>query len=83
MEQPYVISSAFRSAIWPHGSAGKLAISERIPDEVRKGLTDRGHDLITHAAKGVGSVKAIMIDPETNALMGGAAPATDSYAIGW
>ncbi|MCC6586705.1 MAG: gamma-glutamyltransferase [Bryobacterales bacterium] len=83
VEQPYVISSAFRSAIWPHGSAGKLAVSERIPDDVRKGLTDRGHDLITHAAKGVGSVKAILIDPETNTLMGGAAPATDSYAIGW
>jgi hypothetical protein len=31
----------------------------------------------------VGSVKAIVVDPDTGILMGGAAPATDGYVIGW
>ena len=32
---------------------------------------------------GVGSVKAIVVDPELKVLMGGAAPATDAYVAGW
>lgn len=44
---------------------------------------DTGHDITRHGAKGVESVKAILIDRRTGVLMGAAAPATDSYAIGW
>jgi gamma-glutamyltranspeptidase/glutathione hydrolase len=83
VEQPYVVSSAFRSALWPHRAANRLAVSERLGEDVRRDLAARGHDVTTHAAKGVGSVKAILIDPRTGVLMGAAAPATDSYAIGW
>jgi len=83
VEQPYVISSAFRGALWPHAVANKLAVSERIPEEVRKELAGRGHDVITHNIKGVGSVKAILVDSQSGVLMGAAAPATDSYVIGW
>ena len=32
---------------------------------------------------GVGSVKAILIDPESGALFGGVSPTGDSYVIGW
>ena len=83
VEQPYVVTSAFRSALWPHQIANRLAVSDRLSTNVRDELARRGHNITTHAAKGVGSVKAILIDPRTGALMGGAAPATDSYAIGW
>ncbi len=83
VEQPYVISSNFRGAMWPHPIGGKLAVSERIPESARTDLAKRGHSLTTHAAKGVGSVKAILVQPDTGVLMGGAAPATDSYVIGW
>jgi gamma-glutamyltranspeptidase/glutathione hydrolase len=83
VEQPYVVSSAFRGALWPHAIANQLAVSERIPGEVREELAKKGHHVTTHNAKGVGSVKAILVNPETGTLMGGAAPATDSYVIGW
>jgi len=83
VEQPYVVSSAFRGALWPHPVANRLAVSERLEETVRRELARRGHNVTTHAAKGVGSVKAILIDPRTGVLMGAAAPATDSYAIGW
>ena len=83
VEQPYVVSSAFRAARSPHQIDNKLAVSERISEAVRAELARRGHNITTHAAKGVGSVKAILIDPRTGVLMGAAAPATDSYVIGW
>lgn len=83
VEQPYVVTSAFRGALWPHAIPNKLMVSERIAESVRAGLGQLGHNVDTHAAKGVGSVKAILIDPRTGVLMGGAAPATDSYVIGW
>lgn len=83
VEQPYVVSSAFRGALWPHPVPNKLSVSERIPESVRAELARLGHNVETHAAKGVGSVKAILVDERTGVLMGGAAPATDSYVIGW
>jgi gamma-glutamyltranspeptidase/glutathione hydrolase len=83
VEQPYVVSSAFRGAMWPHRAANQLAVSERLGEQIRKDLAGRGHSITTHAAKGVGSVKAILVDPRTGVLMGAAAPATDSYVIGW
>ncbi len=83
VEQPYVVSSAFRGALWPHPIANQLAVSDRIPEAVREELARKGHHVTTHNAKGVGSVKAILVDPKTSVLMGGAAPATDSYVIGW
>jgi len=64
--------------------AGKgLSVSERIPREVREDLAKRGHDVRTHSAKGLGSVKAIVVSPDSGVLMGGAAPATDGYVVGW
>jgi hypothetical protein len=83
VEQPYVVTSAFRAAMWPHRAANQLAVSERLGEEIRRALAGRGHNITTHAAKGVGSVKAILVDPRTGMLMGAAAPATDSYVIGW
>ncbi|MBI3695719.1 MAG: gamma-glutamyltransferase [Acidobacteria bacterium] len=83
VEQPYVVTSAFVSSRVPYEVGNKLSVSERISPEVRADLQRRGHNLVTHPAMGVGSVKAILIDPAKGVLMGGAAPATDSYAIGW
>ena len=50
---------------------------------MREELAKRGHAVRTHSAMGVGSVKAIVVDARSGVLMGGAAPATDGYVIGW
>jgi hypothetical protein len=34
-------------------------------------------------ARGVGSVKAILLHPQTGALMGAVSPTGDSYVMGW
>jgi len=83
LEQPYVSTNAYHESWHPHTAGKTLSVSERISPKTRLELARRGHDVTTHSAKGVGSVKAIVVDPVRGILMGGAAPATDSYVIGW
>lgn len=83
LEQPYFSTRTFHESFHPHPPGRGLSVSERVPHEVRDELAKRGHRVRTHRAKGVGSVKAIVVDPQLRVLMGGAAPATDAYVIGW
>ena len=83
LEQPYFSTGAYHESFHPHKARSGLSVSQRVPREVRDELAKRGHSVRTHSAMGVGSVKAIVVDPRTGVLMGGAAPATDAYVIGW
>jgi gamma-glutamyltranspeptidase/glutathione hydrolase len=83
LEQPYFSTGAYHQSFHPHRAGRGLSVSQRIPREVREDLAKRGHPVRTHSAMGVGSVKSIVVDPATGVLMGGAAPATDGYVIGW
>jgi gamma-glutamyltranspeptidase/glutathione hydrolase len=83
LEQPYFSTGAYHQSFHPHPAGKGLSVSQQVPREVREELAKRGHPVRTHSAKGVGSVKTIVVDPQTRVLMGGAAPATDAYVIGW
>ena len=83
LEAPAVISSSFESSYYPHEIAGKLMTPASLPKPVLEGLASLGHNLDIRDVKGVGSVKAIMVHPRTNVLMGGVSPTGDSYVIGW
>jgi gamma-glutamyltranspeptidase/glutathione hydrolase len=83
LEQPYFSTSVYHQSFHPHRPGKGLSVSQRIPTQVREDLAKRGHAVRTHSAMGVGSVKAIVVDPRSGVLMGGAAPATDGYVIGW
>ena len=58
-------------------------MSERIDESVGEELAREDHHVSPHSAMGVRSIKTVVIDPRTGVLMADAAPATDSYAIGW
>ena len=60
-----------------------IDIEGRVPQEVRADLTRRGHDLrvLPDWSPAVGGGQGFMIDPESGALMGGADPRRDGYAI--
>jgi gamma-glutamyltranspeptidase / glutathione hydrolase len=62
-----------------------LEVEARIPKAIRDDLQGRGHTirLIDDWSYLVGGVQGIMVDPESGALMGGADPRRDGYAIGW
>jgi gamma-glutamyltranspeptidase/glutathione hydrolase len=83
LEQPTVISNSFRDSYYPHNVLGKLLTPAMLPQKVRDGLAEKGHQLDVRDVKGVGSVKGIMIHPRTGVLMGGVSPTGDSYVMAW
>jgi gamma-glutamyltranspeptidase/glutathione hydrolase len=83
LEQPTVISNSFRDSYYPHAVLGKLLTPAMLPKSVQEGLAAKGHQLDLRNVKGVGSVKAILIDPRTGSLMGGVSPTGDSYVMAW
>jgi len=83
LEQPTVISNSFRDSYQPHDVKGMLLTPAMLPQSVKDGLAAKGHKLDIREVKGVGSVKAILIDPRTGVLMGGVSPTGDSYVMAW
>jgi gamma-glutamyltranspeptidase/glutathione hydrolase len=83
LEQPAVISNSFRDSYYPHNVLGKLLTPALLPESVRAELAAKGHQLDLRDARGVGSVKAIMVHPRTGVLMGGVSPTGDSYVMAW
>ncbi len=83
LEQPTVISNSFRDSYQPHDVKGKLLTPAMLPQSVKDALSAKGHQLDIRNVKGVGSVKAILIDPRTGMLMGGVSPTGDSYVMAW
>ena len=68
----------------PHTCVDALQLEGRFPEGMREGLAQRGHELqILGDWGGPGSAQSIMIDPDSNALIGGSDPRRDGYAVGW
>tara|TARA_Y100000588_G_scaffold351845_1_gene403946 strand:- start:629 stop:1021 length:393 start_codon:yes stop_codon:yes gene_type:complete len=68
----------------PHTCEDVLQLEGRFSEDVRNGLSEKGHALeILGDWGGPGSAQAITINSETNALMGGSDPRRDGYAVGW
>ena len=66
-------------------SAGtKVSIERRMSKSVRRALKARGHDvkLLPDYSAVCGGAQGIVVDAESGALMGGADPRRDGYAIG-
>jgi gamma-glutamyltranspeptidase/glutathione hydrolase len=83
LEQPYVVSTGFRSSYYPHQVAGQLQVPAGLPRHVLDELAAVGHKLDVRNVRGVGSVKAIIIHPKTGVLMGGVSPTRDSYVMAY
>ncbi len=66
----------------PHTCDDVLQLEGRFPDDVRRGLAARGHELdILDDWGGPGSAQAILIRPDSGALIGGSDPRRDGYAV--
>ncbi|MDP9368117.1 MAG: gamma-glutamyltransferase family protein, partial [Chloroflexota bacterium] len=63
----------------------RMEIEGRVPEATRAELIRRGHDVrvIDDWSPVVGGGQGIMIDPDSRALLGGADPRRDGYALGW
>jgi gamma-glutamyltranspeptidase/glutathione hydrolase len=68
----------------PHTCPDELHLEGRLPEEIRKRLRAKGHELkILGDWEGMGNAQVIMIDQETGALIGGSDPRRDGYTVGW
>ena len=66
----------------PHVCSNDLQLETRFPPEVQESLAAKGHELqLVGDWGGPGSAQAIMIHPESGALIGGSDPRTDGYAV--
>jgi hypothetical protein len=83
LEQPTVISNSFQDSYQPHDVKGKLLTPGAAAKKRAGRAAAKGHVLDVRNVKGVGSVKAIRIDPRTGVLMGGVSPTGDSYVMAW
>jgi gamma-glutamyltranspeptidase/glutathione hydrolase len=83
LEQPSVVSTGFRSSFYPHNVANTLQVPASLPKHVLDELAAMGHKLDIRNARGVGSVKAIIVNPTTGVLMGGVSPTRDSYVMAY
>jgi gamma-glutamyltranspeptidase / glutathione hydrolase len=83
LEQPWFRTEAFEAYRYPNATGKNLVLSERIARPVQAELARRGHAVTTHQLPGIGSVRAVVIDPRSGMLLAGAAPGSDAYALGW
>ena len=68
----------------PHTCANVLHLEGRFPEEVRQALARKGHELeILADWGGPGNAQAILLHPESGALIGGSDPRMDGYVVGW
>ncbi len=68
----------------PHVCSNNLQVEDRFPEEMREELARRGHELeMVGDWGGPGSAQAIMVHPESGALIGGSDPRRDGYAVGY
>ena len=63
----------------------RVYMESRVPEEIRSGLIRRGHqiDVVDAFSHVTGGAQGIAVDRESGALMGGADPRRDGYAIGF
>jgi gamma-glutamyltranspeptidase/glutathione hydrolase len=83
LEAGSVVSTSFKSSYYPHAAAGTLQVPASLPRHVLDELAAMGHKLDVRDARGVGSVKAIIVHPRTGVLMGGVSPTRDSYVMAY
>lgn len=65
------------------GQGYVLGVEPRLDGAVVAGLAARGHAIERVEDYSIGAHEAIVRDPETGVLMGGAAPSRDGVALGW
>ena len=79
------VQTAIESPRYRHLPGNKLLLEGRFPTQTIEALRAKGHEVVVAAPweKETGGAQAIMIDPRTNVLQGGADPRREGYAVGF
>ena len=78
------MQEAIEAPRWYHDSGRTLQVEARFPEQVRKGLAAKGHDLqvLGEWAEITGGAQAVAID-SNGVFSGGADPRREGYAAGY
>jgi gamma-glutamyltranspeptidase/glutathione hydrolase len=76
--------AAVDAARWGDTPEG-LGVEREMPEETRRELARRGHDvtLLDRATSGMGRAQVIVIDPESGAFIAGSDSRGEGLAAGW
>ncbi|HKB88963.1 MAG TPA: gamma-glutamyltransferase family protein [Opitutaceae bacterium] len=85
IESPRLESLHFHASFFNHmDQPGVLRLENRIPADVRKELTDRGHTVKLLGAFGMSTgIVIVAIRQDTGTLIGAADPRRERYVFGW
>ncbi len=85
LDQPTVHTTHFPGSFWPHAAyPGRVHVEPQIPNVVVDGLRKKEHEIVMSRPWSHGRCLAILYNPETGVIYGGASPRTaKAYAIGW
>jgi len=68
--------------VFPEWQTGQLGVEQSVPEAVRRGLAERGHEIAV-LSEPLGGGQAIAIDWKTGVLAGGSDPRKDGVALGY
>jgi gamma-glutamyltranspeptidase/glutathione hydrolase len=79
------VQTAIECPRYRHMPGNKLLLEDRFAPETIEALRAKGHEVIVGDGweKETGGAQAIMIDPTTGVLQGGADPRREGYAVGY
>ncbi len=85
LDHGFSIQAAIEAPRFRTANGAELPMEGRIPAEVRTELEKLGHQVqvLDDWTMFVGGGQGVMVDPESGALMGGADPRRDGYAMAW
>ncbi len=79
------VQAAIEAPRFRTGVGRELLVEGRVPQDVRDALTAWGHEVnaLPDWTMLVGGGQGVMVNPDSGALMGGADPRRDGYALAW
>ena len=84
IEAPRWTTRSFPASDFPHTMyPGEMGVEERIPESVRKALSDRGHIVKSYGPWSLGYNAGIIVDAAAGVLTAGADPRCEAYALAW
>jgi gamma-glutamyltranspeptidase/glutathione hydrolase len=84
IEAPRWATRSFPASPFPHTMyPGDLSLEGRIPEAVRADLAKRGHTVAMKGPWSMNASAAVMFDPATGTVSGGADPRTTALALAW
>ena len=84
IEAPRWTTRSFPASDFPHTMyPGVMGVEERIPESIRKALSQKGHILKPYGPWSMGYNAGIIVDPATGMLSAGADPRCEAYALAW